>query len=65
MAYLQLAQFGDEFGFFDVELLELCPEDMVGEVEAAVLVIIINLLILGVLDLSLGVELALWSLVLL
>lgn len=38
---------------------------MIGEIEAAVFIIIIYLLVLGVLHLGLGVELSLWSLVLL
>lgn len=40
-------------------------EHMIGEIEAAVFVIIIYLLVLGVLHLRLRVELSLWSLVLL
>lgn len=43
----------------------MCGEDMVGEIEAAVFVIIIYLLVLVVLHLGLRVELTLWSLVLL
>lgn len=65
MAYLQLAQLGDEFRFFNVEFFELCGEHMIGEIEAAVFVIIIYLLVLGVLHLRLRIELSLWSLVLL
>lgn len=38
---------------------------MIGQVEAAVFVIIINLLVLGVLDFGFRVVVALWSVVLL
>jgi hypothetical protein len=64
-SYLELAQLGNEFGFLNVELLELSSEDMIGQIEAAVLVIVINLLVFGVLDLRLGEVLTFWCVILL
>ena len=44
--YLQLYQFRHQFSFFNVELLQLSSQDMIGQVETAILIVVVNLLFL-------------------